>query len=136
MLNKVILQGRLTRDPELKYTTSNVPVLRFSLAVQRSYAPKGAERKADFFDLVAWRSTAEFISNNFKKGQEIAIVGALRQEDWTDRNGNKRTSINVVVEDVNFCGPKYGGQRSSQPETQFDYAGEYSEIEDDGNVPF
>lgn len=136
MLNKVILQGRLTRDPELRYTTSNVPVLRFSLAVQRSYAPKGAERKADFFDLVAWRSTAEFICKYFTKGQEIIISGELRQEDWTDRNGNKRTSINVVVEDVNFCGSKPDGQRSSHPETQYDYTGEYSEIEDDGEVPF
>ena len=136
MLNKVILQGRLTRDPELKYTTSNVPVLRFSLAVQRSYAPKGEERKADFFDLVAWRSTAEFICKYFAKGQEIIISGELRQEDWTDRNGNKRTSTNVVVEDVNFCGSKPDGQRSGQPAAQYDYAGEYSEIEDDGEVPF
>jgi single-strand DNA-binding protein len=129
MLNEVILQGRLTREPELKYTTNNVPILRGSVAVQRSWAPKGEERKTDFFDFTAWRNTAEFINKYFSKGQEILICGALQSGTYEDRHGNKRTSVSILVKDINFCGSKSEGSRGSS-------SGGYVEMEDDGEVPF
>lgn len=143
MLNKVILQGRLTRDPELRYTQSNIPVASVSLAVERSRAAKGQERETDFFDLVAWRHNAEFLSKWFAKGQQVLISGVLQSRRWQDKNGNNRTSIEVVVEEVNFCGSKQDTGKNGQTGG---YSSNYlpnvdgenfNEIEDDdGEVPF
>jgi single-strand DNA-binding protein len=137
MLNKVILQGRLTRAPELRYTQNNTPVASASLAVERSRAAKGQERETDFFDLVAWRYNAEFLSKWFDKGQQVLISGMLQSRRWQDKQGNNRTSIEVVVEEVNFCGSKQDTSKSGQSRGVPNVDGEdYSEIEDDGEVPF
>ena len=99
--NRVILGGRLTAEPELKQTTSGIPVLSFSVAVNRRTA-KGAERVADFINCRAWRERAELIARYFHKGSCICIVGTLQQNNWTDQQGVKRTTYEVVVDEVNF----------------------------------
>ncbi len=103
MLNHITIMGRLTRDPELRRTGSGVAVASFRVAVDRDFAPKdGGERKADFIDCVAWRQTGEFISKYFTKGRMIVVDGRLEMRDWTDKDGNKRTSAEVVVANAYF----------------------------------
>ena len=103
MLNHITLMGRLVRDPELRRTGSGVAVASFRIAVDRDYAPKdGGERKADFIDCVAWRQTGEFISKYFTKGRMIVVDGRLEMRDWTDKEGNKRISAEVIVENAYF----------------------------------
>ena len=103
MLNHIVLMGRLTRDPELRYTQSQTPVASFSLAVDRDFGGRdGAERQTDFIDIVAWRSTAEFVSKYFTKGSMAVVSGRLQIRDWTDRDGNKRRSAEVVADNVYF----------------------------------
>lgn len=104
MLNKVILMGRLTRNPELKYTPSNVAVCSFSIAIDRRYAKPGEQRETDFINIVAWRNTAEFISKYFTKGQMINVCGSLQTREWNDAQGQKRYATEVIVDEVNFCG--------------------------------
>lgn len=106
MLNSVILMGRLVADPELKTTSSNLSVLSFSVAVDRAYQSQGQERQADFINCVAWRQNADFISKYFRKGQMIAIQGSIQTRNYEDRNGNKRTAVEVVVDRASFCGSK------------------------------
>ena len=91
-MNKVILMGRLTANPELKHTQNNLPVVNFTLAVNRPYVKQGQERQADFIDIVCWRSTAEFVSRYFTKGQQVAVCGSLQVRNWQDQQGNKRRS--------------------------------------------
>ena len=103
MLNHIVLMGRLTRDPELRYTQSQTPVATFSLAVDRDFGGRdGSERQTDFIDIVAWRATAEFVSKFFTKGSMAAVSGRLQIRDWTDREGNKRRSAEVVADNVYF----------------------------------
>ena len=91
MLNHIVLMGRLTRDPELRYTQSQIPVASFTLAVDRDFGGRdGGEKQTDFIDIVAWRSTAEFVSKYFTKGSMAAVSGRLQIRDWTDREGGKR----------------------------------------------
>lgn len=106
MLNKVMLQGRITHEPELKYTPSGVVVVRFSLAVQRSYVKQGEERQTDFINCVAFRSQAEFICKYFSKGSQIIAVGELQSRSWEDDNGNKRNATDVIVNEVHFAESK------------------------------
>ena len=95
--------GRLTRDPELRYTQSQVPVASFRVAVDRDYGGRdGAERQTDFIDCVAWRHTGEFVSKYFTKGSMAVVSGRLQMRDWTDRDGNKRTSAEIVADNVYF----------------------------------
>lgn len=103
MLNKVVLMGRLTRDPELKHTQSNTSVTSFSLAVDRSFTRQGEERQTDFIDVVAWRSTAEFVTRYFRKGQLVAVSGRLQTRKWQDNQGNNRTAYEVVADEVFFA---------------------------------
>ena len=110
MLNKVILMGRLTRDPELKYTPSNVAVCSFSIAVDRRYARPGEQRQADFINIVAWRNTAEFVSKYFRKGSSIVVVGSIQTRDYTDQQGNKRYATEVVADEVSFGASKGDSQ--------------------------
>lgn len=100
--NKVIIGGRLTADCELKQTPSGVSVTAFSIAVNR----KGADKKTDFIDCVAWRQTAEFIAKYFKKGSSICIVGTLQKREWTDKNGQKRYATEVIAEEASFVESK------------------------------
>lgn len=118
MLNQIILMGRLTRDPEVRHTQSGIPVARFSLAVERDFGQKGAERQTDFIDIVAWRSTAEFVSKYFTKGQLVAVSGRLQINDWTDNNGAKRRQAEVVADNVYFA----EGRRDRAPQQQYGYA--------------
>jgi single-strand DNA-binding protein len=151
MLNVAAIVGRLTADPELKHTTGNVPVVSFTLAVGRSYAKAGTERQTDFIDVVAWRSTAEFVSKYFTKGRMAVVEGRLQIRDWTDRDGGKRRTAEVIADNVYFGdsrrdgadnggyapAPAYGapvGRGYSAP------AGGHSEFaeigEEDGDLPF
>ena len=103
MLNRIILMGRLTRDPELRHTQAGTPVASFSLAVDRDFKSRdGGERATDFIDIVAWRATAEFVSKYFTKGRMAVVEGRLQLRDWTDRDGNKRRSAEVVADNVYF----------------------------------
>ena len=102
MLNQIVLMGRLTRDPELRYTQSQTPVASFRIAVDREYSGRGDERQTDFIDIVAWNKSAEFVSKYFTKGSLIIVTGRLQMRDWTDRDGNKRTSAEVVADRVMF----------------------------------
>ena len=157
MLNKAILMGRLTRDPELKYTQGNLPVVQFAVAVERNRTAHGQEKQTDFINVVAWRKTAEFVSRWFTKGMMIIVTGSIQSRNWQDKNGNNRTSIEVVADEVQFGETKssreansgyQGGyqnsysapQQASRPAPSFDMpAGnsDFSEIsDDDGEVPF
>ena len=103
MLNQIVLMGRLTRDPELRYTQSQTPVATFRIAVDRDYTGRdGGEKQTDFIDIVAWRQSAEFASKYFTKGSMVIVTGRLQMRDWTDRDGNKRTSAEVVADRVMF----------------------------------
>ena len=113
MLNHITLMGRLVRDPELRRTGSGVAVASFCIAVDRDFAPKdGGERKADFITCVAWRQTGEFISKYFAKGRMIVVDGRLEMRDWTDKEGNKRTSAEVIVDNAYFGDSKRDGDNS------------------------
>ena len=109
MLNHIVLMGRLTRDPELRRTGSGVAVASFTLAVDRDYTAQGAEKETDFVDIVAWRSTAEFVSKYFTKGRMAVVSGRLQIRNWQDKEGNKRRSAEVVADNVYFGDSKRDG---------------------------
>ena len=114
MLNHITIMGRLVRDPELRRTGSGVAVASFRVAVDRDYMSKdGGERKADFIDCVAWRQTGEFISKYFTKGRMIVVDGRLEMRDWTDKDGNKRTSAEINVANAYFGDSKRDGDNGS-----------------------
>lgn len=118
MLNHIVLMGRLTRDPELRYTQSQTPVASFRIAVDRDFQPRdGGEKQTDFIDVVAWRQTGEFASKYFQKGSMVVVSGRLQIRDWTDRDGNKRTSAEVVADNLYFGDSKRreGGDTRSEP---------------------
>ena len=102
MLNHIVLMGRLTRDPELRRTGSGIAVASFTLAVDRDFASQGGEKETDFVDIVAWRSTAEFVSKYFTKGRMAVVSGRLQIRNWQDKEGNKRRSAEVVADQVYF----------------------------------
>lgn len=106
MINRVILMGRLVADPELKTTQSGVSVTSFRIAVDRSYVKAGEQRQADFFDVVAWRSSAEFVCRNFSKGSLIAVDGQLQSRNYQTKDGQNRTAIEVVAENISFTGER------------------------------
>ncbi len=112
MLNHIVLMGRLTRDPELRRTGSGVAVASFTLAVDRDFAAQGAEKETDFVDIVAWRNTAEFVSRYFTKGRMAVVTGRLQIRNWTDKEGNKRRSAEVVADNVYFGDSKRDGAAS------------------------
>ena len=106
MINRVVLMGRLVADPELKTTNTGISVTSFRIAVDRSYVKAGAERQADFFDIVAWRSSAEFVCRNFTKGSLIAVDGQLQSRQYQTKDGQNRTAIEVVADNVSFTGER------------------------------
>ena len=111
MLNRIIIMGRLARDPELRHTQSGTPVASFRLAVDRDFKDKATGEKAtDWIDVVAWRQTAEFVSRYFTRGRMAVVEGRLQMRDWTDRDGNKRTSAEVVADNVYFGDSKRDGE--------------------------
>ena len=133
MLNKIVLMGRLTRDPDLRRTQSGTAVASFTLAVDRDYKPQDGERETDFIDIVAWRSTAEFVSKYFTKGRMAVVEGRLQVRDWTDKDGNKRRSTEVVADNVYF-----GDSKRSESGTPAEPSGELQELPDEekGELPF
>ena len=150
-MNTICLMGRLTADPELRHTTSQVPVTSFTLAVDRAYQPKGQERQADFINIVAWRNTAEFVCRFFHKGNRLALQGSLQSRQYTDKDGNKRTAYEVVADNVFFCESKNGTGAPAAPhfesqvppaysesQTAFSTAGngDFQEIVSDEDLPF
>ena len=154
MLNKIIVMGRLTRDPELRRTQSGLPVTSFSVAVDRDFKSQTGERETDFIDVVAWRQTAEFVSKFFTKGRMAVVEGRLQMRDWTDRDGNKRRSAEIVADNVYFGDSRrdgdggreggYGGAPSYNNAPGGGYAppvggtsSDFAEIEEeDGELPF
>lgn len=108
-MNKVIMMGRIVNDPELKTTPSGVSVCRFRMAVDRNFQKKGEERKSDFFNVIAWRATAEFITRFFGKGRMILIEGEMQVSQYTDKNGNNATWYEIVVDNAYFTGEKANG---------------------------
>ena len=133
MLNKIVLMGRLTRDPELRRTQSGTAVASFTLAVDRDYKPQDGERETDFIDIVAWRGTGEFVSKYFTKGRMAVVEGRLQVRDWKDKDGAKRRSTEVIADNVYF-----GDSKRSESGTQEAPAGEFQELpeEEKGELPF
>ena len=149
MLNHITIMGRLTRDPELRYTQSQTPVASFTLAVDRDFGGRdGGEKQTDFIDCVAWRQTAEFVNKYFAKGSMAVVSGRLQIRDWTDREGGKRRSAEVVVENMYFGESKRreGGEMRSETRPAYNSyesvspsmgASAFSELgDDDGELPF
>lgn len=120
MLNKAILMGRLTADPELRKTQNGTSVTAFTLAVNRSYTRSGEQPQTDFIDIVAWRNTAEFVSRYFTKGQLVAVEGQIQTRTWEDKNGQKRKSVEVVANEVFFAEPKRDGQSRREAPAGFE----------------
>ena len=138
MLNKIILMGRLTRDPELRHTQSNTPVASFTLAVDRDRKENG-ERKTDFFDCIAWGKRGEFVSQWFTKGQMAIVCGRLESRNWEDRNGNKRVSIEINADEIQFGESKKSREEGAQDAPRRSAsvsADDFSELDDDSDVPF
>jgi single-strand DNA-binding protein len=152
MLNKVILMGRLVRDPELNQTANGIAVCKFTVAVNRPYQ-KDKEQQADFINVTAWRGTAEFVSKYFNKGSIIIVEGKLQNNDYTDKDGIKHYSMVVQADNVNFGGGKSDSNSASQAEAELKQnlksiggtsdspigvgdLSEFEEILSDGETPF
>ncbi|MCX7614895.1 MAG: single-stranded DNA-binding protein [Clostridiales bacterium] len=140
MLNKAILMGRLTGDPELRHTPNNTAVTSFTLAVNRSFSRSG-EQQTDFIDIVAWGSTAEFVTKWFHKGMLVAVSGRIQTRNWEDKQGNKRKSVEIVADEVHFAEPKK--DTAARPDDTMPGFGipsgnaDFSELaDDDGELPF
>ena len=123
MLNVAIIMGRLTRDPELRRTNSGKPVAGFTVAVDRDYAPEGQEKETDFIDCVAWNGTAEFVEKYFKKGSMIVVSGRLQIRNWTDKDGNKRKTAEILASSVYFGESKKSQEGGNQSYGQNAYPG-------------
>jgi len=119
MLNKVVIMGRLTKDPELRYTTTGTPVTSFTLAVERDYSDKDGEKQTDFIDCIAWRHTAEFLSKYFSKGRMVVAAGRLQIRFWEDSEGRKRKIVEVVAENVYFGDSKKDTDSSGGYQSQY-----------------
>lgn len=131
MLNKCFLLGRLTKDPEIRRTNGGTAVTSFTLAVDRDFKTNG-EKDTDFIEVVAWRNTAEFVSKYFSKGRMAIVEGRLQTRDWTDKNGNKRRTAEVVADNVYFGDSK----KENKQEPEYKQA-DFAEIsEEDGELPF
>ena len=125
MLNKIFIMGRLTRDPELRRTQTGTPVASFSLAVDRDFRDKATgERATDFIDVVAWRQTAEFVSRYFSKGRSAVVEGRLQIRDWTDKEGGKRRSAEVIADNIYFGDSKRDGDGGGSYSTGYHQGGQ------------
>ncbi len=127
MLNRIIIMGRLARDPELRHTQAGVPVASFRLAVDRDFRDKSTgERGTDWIDVVAWRQTAEFVSRYFTRGRMAVVEGRLQMRDWTDKEGNRRTSAEVVADSVYFGDTRREGGDNTSYGGNSSYSGGYN----------
>ena len=141
MLNKIIIMGRLTRDPELRRTGSGTAVTSFSLACDRDFKSQSGDKETDFIEVVAWKNTAEFVSKYFSKGRMAVVEGRLQIRDWTDKAGNKRTTAEVVADNVYFADSKRSEFNDNQRENFNALSGRLSDdfvpiSEEDGEIPF
>lgn len=148
MINMVALMGRLTFEPELRTTPNGTSIIRFQVACDRNYQKDSQNRQADFIDCVAWRQTAEFISRYFHKGSMIAVEGTIQTSNYTDKDGNKRKQIEVLANNVSFCGGKsengsqgtQGAQNEQYTQGGMDINPDTSDFEeivdDDDDLPF
>lgn len=127
MLNEVILMGRLTRDPDVRMTQNGTTAANFSLACERDYAPQGQDQETDFFDVVAFRNTADFVGRYFAKGQLVAVKGRLQQRDWTDKQGNKRRTTEILADRCYFAEKRQDRDVSS---------GGFQQMSDSTPLPF
>ena len=147
--NKVIIGGRLTADPELKQTQSGIAVVTFSIAVNRRFSGKDATREADFFNVTAWRSSAELVAKYFRKGSSICVVGNLQNRTWTDQQGQKRYATDIVADEIMFVdsrseGPNADAQAGYTPDAYSTpsfssaptSAPNFEEVESDDDLPF
>lgn len=133
MLNKIFLMGRLTRDPELRRTGNGTAVTSLTLAVDRDYKSQNGEKETDFIDVVAWRSSSEFVSRYFAKGRMAVVEGRLQIRDWTDKDGGKRRSAQVVADNIYF-----GDSKRTVSDSDTPAAGKIAEIPEgeEGELPF
>ncbi len=144
--NKVMIGGRLTADPENSQTTSGISVTKFSVAVNRRFAKDASQQQTDFFNVTAWRATADFVSRYFKKGSSIFVIGTLQNRSWTDQNGQKRYATDIVAEEVSFVDSRSESSSSGQyvpdsynAEPSFSGGAEapkFEEIKGDDDLPF
>lgn len=134
MLNKIVIMGRMTRDPELRHTQGGVAVATFTLAVDRDFKDRDTgERATDFIDVVVWRQTAEFVSRNFAKGSMAVVEGRLQIRNWTDKDGNKRRNAELAADNIYFGDSK---RVSHDDKAGQDYSMDDADVPDDGNLPF
>ncbi len=148
MLNKAILMGRLTKDPELRRTQSGLSVTSFTLAIDRDFGGKGEEKQTDFIDIVCWRNTADFTAKWFHKGQLVAVAGRIQQRKWQDKEGNNRYSFEVIADEAHFAerrsdsptAEKYDVPPRTEPSMSapaMNAPSTFAELdEDDGELPF
>ena len=141
MLNKIIIMGRLTRDPELRRTGSGTAVTSFSLACDRDFKSQSGDKETDLIEVVAWKNTAEFVSKYFGKGRMAVVDGRLQIRDWTDKAGNKRTTAEVVADNVYFADSKRSESNDNQKENFNALSGRVSDdfvpiSEEGGEIPF
>ena len=135
MLNKIIVMGRITKDPELRRTQSGTPVTSITLAVDRDYQ-QGGEKQTDFIDVVAWRSTAEFIGKYLSKGRAVVVEGSLQSRKWTDKEGNKRISWEVQADRLYFADSRREDSSNTVDESKATPGPAMHEIDVDGDLPF
>ena len=140
MLNKAIIMGRLTKEPEKRTTQSGTSVTTFTVAVDRPFKTRDAEKQTDFLNCVAWRQTADFVAQHFSKGQMIALVGSIQTRSYADRDGKNRTVVEIIADEVSFTGEKRDENRRPVEEPKEDYyrPGMVQDIydEDDSDLPF
>ena len=141
MLNKIVLMGRLTKDPELRRTGSGTAVTSFSLACDRDFKSQSGDKETDFIEVVSWKNTAEFVSKYFGKGRMVVVDGRLQIRDWTDKAGNRRTTAEVVADNVYFADSKRSESNDNQKENFNALSGRLSDdfvpiSEEDGEIPF
>jgi len=148
MLNHIVLMGRLTRDPELRQTQTGTQVASFALAVDRDFKDQSGEKQTDFIDIVAWRNTAEFVSKYFTKGRMAVVSGRIQIRAWTDKEGGKRRSAEVIADNVYFGDSKKADSGADEERGSCNTyansskkpvdvrADDFTDVEDDGELPF
>lgn len=135
-MNKALIMGNLVRDPEMRTTQNQVPVCTFTVAVERRFKDTNGNRAADFINCVAWRQSAEFMTKYFHKGSRVVVIGAIQTRNYEDKDGNKRTATEIVVEEIHFGEKKAssGGQEQAPPPDSD--AGFYKASDEDTSLPF
>ena len=138
MINNAVIMGRICEDLELRTTTSGTSVTSFTVAVDRNYQKQGEEKQTDFLKIVVWRNTADFVCRYFRKGSMIAVQGSIQTRNYEDKNGNKRTAVEIVADNISFCGSKAdngGNATNNTPAptnaTPGNFGGDFESIDDD-----